>query len=134
MTCDIVTPESMLYSGEVTFVSAPAAEGEIGVMYQCSPLMSTLKRGEIKIKPVGDAEASLSFAVAGGYVEADGYRVVVLANRAINVAEIDVQVSQERIAANEQRLAELGEDDSRAVFVREEIAWQTHLTELASRK
>ena len=126
MICEIVTPDRMLYSGEATFVSAPAAEGEIGFMYLCSPLMSTLRRGLINIKETENG-APITFAVDGGYVEADGRKVVVLASHAINLADVDPAISKARIEENEKRLAGLPEDDARAVFVRQEIAWQQYL-------
>jgi F-type H+-transporting ATPase subunit epsilon len=133
MVCEIVTPESMLFSGEADFVAAPAAEGEIGIMYRCAPFMSTLGKGEVRVKPqMGDEPAR--FAVSGGYIEADGRKVVVLASRAIDVSTVDIALSRERIALNEQRLAALGEGDPQAAFLREEIAWQQHLEDLATRK
>jgi len=133
MICEIVAPDLMLYSGEVTFVSAPAAEGEIGFMYLCAPLMSTLRRGLVRIKETETSEAR-GFAVDGGYVEVDGHKVVVLASRAIALDEVDIAVSTERIAMNEKRLSELSEDDPRAVFVREEIEWQQYLMSVRKAK
>ena len=128
LKCEIVTPDCMLYSGEVVLVSAPAAEGEIGLMYLCSPIMSTLNRGQVRIKETENGEV-IRYAVGGGYIEADGRKVVVLASKAINLAEVDVSIANERIASNEKRLTELAEDDSRAVFIREEIEWQRYLAE-----
>ena len=126
MICEIVTPDQRLFSGDAVLVSAPAAEGEIGFMYLCSPLMSTLRRGCVRVKKTETSEPQ-RFAVDGGYVEADGYRVVVLASRAIDINKVDTSISKERIAANEKRLAELSPGDSRAVFMRQEIEWQTYL-------
>ena len=133
MICDIVAPDQMVYSGEVAFVSAPAADGEIGFMYLCSPLMSTLRRGMVRVKETEASEAQ-GFVVDGGYVEADGRKVVVLASRAIALDNVDIAVAAERIAMNEKRLLELSEDDSRAVFVREEIEWQEYLMGLRKAK
>lgn len=130
LKCDIVTPDSMLYRGEATLIGAPAAEGDIGMMYQCSPLMSTLRRGTIRIK--GEGDQSKTFAVEGGYLEVDGYKVVVLASRAIDLALVDKDISKERIALNEKRLAELAEADPSRAFVEEEISWQKYLQSLAS--
>jgi len=132
MICEIVTPESMLFSDEVFSVTAPAADGEIGIMYLRSPIMSTLGRGEVRVKRQ-ENDAPIRYAVDGGYIEADGRKVVILASRAIDVATVDVNVARERIAKNEQLLATLAEGDSQAAFYREEIAWQRHLETLATR-
>jgi F-type H+-transporting ATPase subunit epsilon len=130
MICDIVTPDHLLFSDEAEFVSAPAAGGEIGFMYLHAPIMSTLRMGEIRVRKP-DAEAVRRFAVSGGYIEADGRKVVVLASRAIEVSTVDVEISRERIAHNEKRLTELSADDPRRAFCRDEIAWQNHLVRLA---
>ena len=132
MICEIVAPDQMLYSGEVEFVSAPASEGEIGFMFLCAPFMSTLRQGVIRLRETDSSGDPRCFAVAGGYVEADGRKVVVLASRAIDVAQIDTSISSDRIAANQARLAELSDDDSRATFVRQEIEWQQHLIKVKS--
>lgn len=130
LICDIVTPDQMLYRGEAVLVSAPAAEGDIGMMYQCSPLMSTLRRGTVHIKAENDK--TTSFAVDDGYLEVDGYKVVVLANRAIDLSSIDKDFANERIALNEKRLADLEKNDPARAFAEEEISWQQHLLGLTA--
>jgi F-type H+-transporting ATPase subunit epsilon len=132
MIIDIVTPDQRLFSGEATFVAAPAADGEIGFMERAAPLMSTLKLGEVRVATEGNA-APRRFAVASGYLESDGRKIVVLANRAIDIATVDTEFARERIAANEKRLAEATTGDSRAVFYQEEIAWQQHLLKLVGK-
>jgi F-type H+-transporting ATPase subunit epsilon len=123
----------MLYSGEATLVSAPAANGEIGFMYQCSPLMSTIKQGEIRITPPKEGADTVRYAVSGGYVEADGHKVVVLATRAMDVNEVDRAATQERIAQVEQELNSAKEDDPRRAFLTEELEWQKHLEALTAK-
>jgi F-type H+-transporting ATPase subunit epsilon len=129
LRCDIVTPEMILFRGEAVLISAPAAEGDIGFMYQCAPLMSILRRGVVRIK--SDNDETTSFAVDGGYLEADGHKVVVLASRAINVAGIDPEVSKRRVESNHKQIAALPKDDHAIAFAKTEIAWQEHLLNLA---
>ena len=132
MLCEIVTPDQMLFSGEAEFVSAPAAKGEVGLMHLRAPLVSTLGRGLVRIKATmaGDAQC---FAVDGGYIEADGRKVVVLASHAIDLNKVDVEFAKERLAQCEKRLAELASDDSRAAFIRQEIEWQQYLINMKQR-
>ncbi|MDR1184733.1 MAG: ATP synthase F1 subunit epsilon [Coriobacteriales bacterium] len=130
--CDIVTPESLIFSEEVNFVSIPAAEGEFGVFAKRSPIMSTLNNGEIRVKREEGGE-SLRFAVSGGYVESDGSKVVVLASRAVDVSKVDLDEMRAARDASEKKLAALAEEDSRAVFYRDELAWYTLLEKLISR-
>ncbi len=129
LICDIVTPDSMLFSGRAVMVTAPAAEGDIGLMYQCSPLMSTLRRGLIRIKDESDVVAT--FATDGGYLEVDGHKVIVLASRAIDVSKIEKAISEQRIASNKKRAAELEEGSPARAFAESEISWQAYLASLA---
>jgi F-type H+-transporting ATPase subunit epsilon len=90
--------------------------------------MSTLRRGAIRIKN-DDAEPT-TYAVDGGYIEADGQKVVVLASRAIDMADIDVELSRDRITANQERIEKLEEGNPAIAFAKAEIAWQEHLISL----
>ena len=126
LICEIVTPEKLLFSEVVYFVSVPATEGEIGILARRAPFMSTLNRGVVRVKREENSEA-VPFAVAGGYVEADGRKVVVLADRAEVIGKLDLESVREAKAENEKRLAALPEGDSRAVFCRDEVAWYTLL-------
>lgn len=125
LVCDIVTPDQMLFRGEAVHVSAPAAEGDIGMMYQCSPLMSTLRRGMVQVK--GTDDKVQSFAVNDGYLEVDGKKVVVLATRAVDLAEVQKETCKEAIADYEARLAALDAEDPKRAFAEAEISWQNYL-------
>ena len=125
LKCDIVTPDKILFRGEAVLVSAPAAEGDIGFMFMCAPLMSILRQGVVRMK--SDNDETSSFAVDGGYIEADGHKVVVLASRAINLVDIDREVSQARIAEREKQIASLPAHDPAIAFAKAEISWQQHL-------
>jgi F-type H+-transporting ATPase subunit epsilon len=130
--CDIVTPENLLFSEEVSFVSVPATEGEFGVLAKRSPIMSTLNSGAINIRREESGEM-LRFAVAGGYVESDGNKLVVLASRAIDVSTVDPDEARDSRAEAEKKLAALAEDDSRTAFYRDELVWYTLLETLLTR-
>ncbi len=132
MICDIVTPEKMLYSAEASFVAVPATEGEIGFMYMRSPVMSTLNSGEVRVKPEA-SDVVQRFAIAGGYVEADGHKVVVLANRAVNIADVDLSLVKERVTSFAQALAASEADDPERAFKSSELEWYTLLDKLVSR-
>lgn len=129
ITCEIVTPERLLYKGEASFVAAPAAGGEIGVLPQHSPFVSTLKAGEIRIKTAGSKEAQ-RFVIAGGYVEVKDNRVIVLADHARDVFDVDTKAVQERLDKALAKLAETEEGTEYYTFLEEEIEWyraQLHL-------
>jgi len=120
--CDIVTPERLIYSEEVTFVAVPATEGDIGMHLKVAPIMSTLRLGEVHTRVEG-SDVLRRFAVDGGYVEADGNKVVVLATRATKLDEVDPEHVREQKAEYERRASTLAEDDPQAAYAKGEIAW-----------
>jgi F-type H+-transporting ATPase subunit epsilon len=131
--CDIVTPERLLYSEEVNFVAVPATEGDIGMHRKVAPVMSTLRLGEVHTRVEG-SDAPHRFAVDGGYVEADGQKVVVLATRATRLDEVSLEQVREQRAEYERRVSTLAEDDPQTSFARGEIAWYELLERLVSSK
>lgn len=77
MLLDIITPDSKLFSGEVTSVILPGIDGDLGVLNNHAPLITALKVGEISIiKESGETEV---FKTNGGIVEVLNNKVIVLA-------------------------------------------------------
>lgn len=75
----IVNPEKIVYEQEdVDFIVLPAKLGELGVLKRHTPLISALKKGEIKVKKgAGQTE---NFNVNSGFVEVLPGKVTVLTN------------------------------------------------------
>jgi len=131
LKCEIVTPERQVYAQDTTFVVVPAIAGEMGVLPMHAPTISTLGEGEVRVTPSEGAD-QIHFAIAGGYVEVDGEKVIVLANRAQRVSEIDTKAVAEAIAGLEARLASLPEGDSQRAFASKELAWNQLLQKLSA--
>lgn len=124
LLCEIVTPERIVYNHEVLMVVATTTMGEIGILPLHAPLVATLAAGEVRLKlgeTVSDWEA---FSVSGGYVQVHEDKVLVLADAAVAVSQIDPAVAKESMEAINQRLAELPEEatDERAECARE-LSW-----------
>jgi F-type H+-transporting ATPase subunit epsilon len=77
MQIEIITPDTTLFSGEATYVFLPGSDGSLGVMNNHAPLISSLKKGTLRIKDNTGKE--VSFEVNGGTVEVLNNKVVVLA-------------------------------------------------------
>lgn len=78
MKVEILSPEKQLFEGEVDFVSLPGSEGGLGILNHHSPLITTLKEGNIKLQlPSGKEEM---IEVNGGTVEVRKNRVIILAD------------------------------------------------------
>ena len=84
---ELVSPEKLLLSREVDMVVIPGAEGDMGVLPQHSPAITTLRPGTIVIYESG-AMTDRIF-IAGGFAEVSDNRCTVLAEEAMPVEDID---------------------------------------------
>lgn len=98
--CEIVSQDRMVFEGDVDIVIAPGEAGELGILPNHAPLLSTLKYGILKVRVKGEER---DFTVAGGIIEVQPDLVTVLADAAENVAEIDVA----RAEAAKRRIEEI---------------------------
>ena len=121
---DIVTAERLVYSEDVDVVIAPGVEGQLGILPHHAPLMTTLQPGELRVRKGGE---ELFLAISGGFLEVRPDRVIVLADTAERVEEIDVARAEEAKRRAEERLREHlpGLDTARA-----EVALHRALTRL----
>jgi len=85
--CEIVSQDRQVFQGEADMVILPGVLGEMGILPNHAPLLSTLKFGFLKVRYQGREEI---FAIAGGVVEVQPDIITVLADAAENVEEIDV--------------------------------------------
>ena len=107
---DIVTAEKVVYSDEVDLLVVPGIEGELGILPHHAPLMTTLKVGELKIKK---GEEEFYLAVSGGFLEVRPDRVIILAEAAERVEEIDISRAEAaRRRAEEQLKRQLSQADT----------------------
>jgi F-type H+-transporting ATPase subunit epsilon len=97
---EIVSQDRMVFQGEADVVVLPGSDGEMGILPNHAPLLSTLKYGICKVRSQGEEEF---FAIAGGVVEVQPDLITVLANAAENVEEIDIA----RAEAAQQRAEEM---------------------------
>lgn len=88
----IVTPERIVYEADIDQVTLPTAMGEITVLPNHLPLVSLLAAGELLIK-IDNKE--IPMAVAGGFVEVGKNKVVILADSADRIEEIDIKRAEE---------------------------------------
>ncbi|MCS6907394.1 MAG: ATP synthase F1 subunit epsilon [Anaerolineales bacterium] len=90
--CEIISQDRVVFEGEADIVILPGSEGEMGILPNHAPLLSTLNYGVMKVRRHGKEQF---FTVAGGIVEVRPDRVVVLTDAAENIEEIDVQRAEE---------------------------------------
>jgi F-type H+-transporting ATPase subunit epsilon len=77
----------MVFEGDADMVIVQGSSGEMGILPNHAPLLSTLGYGVLKVR---HAAGESVFTVAGGVVEVQPYIVTILADAAENVEEIDI--------------------------------------------
>ncbi|MBU2611040.1 MAG: ATP synthase F1 subunit epsilon [Anaerolineales bacterium] len=100
--CEIVSQDRMVFQGDADMVLLPGSEGEMGILPNHAPLLTTLKYGIIKVRSQGQEEY---FTVAGGVAEVQPDIVTVLADAAENVEEIDISRAESARKRAEEMLA-----------------------------
>jgi F-type H+-transporting ATPase subunit epsilon len=98
---DVVSAEESIFSGEAEFVVLPGEAGELGIYPRHTPLITRIKPGAVRIKPVGGGEEQLIF-VAGGILEVQPKVVTVLADTAIRGHDLDEAKAQEALKRAEE--------------------------------
>jgi F-type H+-transporting ATPase subunit epsilon len=83
---ELVSPEKLVFSGEVDQVDAPGAEGDFGVLAGHAPFISALKPGVLVIASGGQRTRVV---VSGGLAEVNPDGMTVLAEMATPVEELD---------------------------------------------
>src|ERR1700755_2049669 len=99
---DLVSPEKLLFSGDVEQVDVPGIEGDFGVLAGHAPLVTTLRPG---IRAVRGASGAEKIVVLGGFAEVSADGLTVLADVAEAVEDFDRSVISARISDTEQRIA-----------------------------
>ena len=83
---DLVSPEKLLFSGQVDQVDVPGSEGDFGVLAGHAPLVSTVRPGILVIYRDG---GELRIVVNGGFAEVNSAGLTVLAEMAVPLEEFD---------------------------------------------
>ncbi len=112
---EIVTPEARVFSDEVDTVVLPGFEGEMGVLGNHAPLVTTLLPGELRYTKGGK---TTELAVGEGLVEVTGTSARVLTDLAVAESAIDeakVQAALERAQARLKEASTLNAEEIAAV-------------------
>ena len=104
----VVTRDRKIIDTPVDEVVMPASDGELGVLPGHTPLLATLRIGQLRYRTGTKVER---LVISWGFAEVLPDRVIVLAERGFLPTEIDrATAEQERIAA-EREIADLSSND-----------------------
>jgi F-type H+-transporting ATPase subunit epsilon len=112
---DLVSPEKLLFAGEVDQVDVPGAEGDFGVLAQHAPLVTALRPGILTV--YRDA-GPLRVVVNGGFAEVNPSGLTVLADMAVPIEEFDRSVLAGEIKDTEEDVADATDDWQRDKLAR----------------
>ena len=112
---DLVSPEKLLFSGEVNQVDVPGGEGEFGVLAGHAPLVTTVRPGILVIHGEGGARR---IVVNGGFAEVGPTGLTVLADMAVPEDEFDRTLLAGVIKDTEEDVADSSDDWQRDKLVR----------------
>ncbi len=84
---ELVSPEKLLFSGDVQAVVVPGTEGDFQMLAGHAPTMSMLRPGVVTVDETVDKTTRLF--VRGGFAEISGKGLTILAELAIPLAELD---------------------------------------------
>ena len=110
--CRIITPEAMIFDGEADLVVARIADGEIGVLVDHAPVVSTVEFGEVRIT---EGDERHIYATSDGFFKVSENLVQILVEEAVPAGEIDVNEAENRVEEAEREISGLaGEEDAEA--------------------
>jgi F-type H+-transporting ATPase subunit epsilon len=109
--CRIITPEETIFDGETDLVIARIADGEIGVLADHAPVVSTVEIGDVRIRQNDERHV---FATSDGFFKISENLVQILVEEAVPAGEIDVDEAESRVEEASREISELaGEDEDR---------------------
>lgn len=97
----VISPESVVWSGEAEMLVTRTSEGEIGILADHEPTMAALATGSTVVhRPGGE---KITMAIHGGFLQIAGNEVTLLTDRAV-ISEGDVEEARQlaRAMASEE--------------------------------
>ncbi|MGO9008281.1 MAG: F0F1 ATP synthase subunit epsilon [Beijerinckiaceae bacterium] len=108
---ELVSPEKLVFSGEVEAVVVPGSEGEFTVLKNHAPLMSVLKPGIVEIDETTTRKSKLF--VRGGFADVSAHGLTILAEFAIPLEELDSAKIAADLKDAEEDVADAQTDETR---------------------
>jgi F-type H+-transporting ATPase subunit epsilon len=111
----------MVYDGEAEMVKVRIADGDIGVMADHQPIVSTVGIRDVQVVKEGDEREV--FAVSDGFFKVSENLVQILVEEATSANDIDADAAENDVEEADRELSELsgGDDEEEAGRRREEL-------------
>jgi F-type H+-transporting ATPase subunit epsilon len=112
---ELVSPDKLVFSGDVEAVVVPGTEGEFTVLEDHAPLISTMKPGIVVIDET--PAKRLRLFVRGGFAEVVPSGLTILAEQTIPLADLDVSRLDAELKNFEDEVAGAKTHEARRVAV-----------------
>lgn len=110
-TFELVSPERLLVSEQVESVVIPGSEGEMTVLANHAPTMTTIKPGVVVVKTVAGREDR--YVVFGGFADILPTGCTLLAESAMPAGDLRREYLETRIAAAREEVGTTSNDHAR---------------------
>ena len=108
---ELVSPEKLMFSGEVEAVVVPGIEGQFTVLKDHAPVMTVLKAGIVEIDETSAKKTRLF--VRGGFADVSGGGLTLLAEQASPLEQFDASRLAAEIKNAEEDLADAKTDEAK---------------------
>ena len=126
---EFVSPERVLFSGDVDQVDLPGAEGDMGILPLHAPMVTSLRPGVVTIFNAGRRQ---EVVVVGGFAEMSPAGLTILADRAVAREDFDMAVLASEIKNTEEDVADAKDDAERDMLARRLEQFKTLQAALAA--
>ena len=126
----IVTPEGVLFDGEVRELEVTSVSGGMGILARRAPVVADLKLGQVRAE-LEDGTWK-TWVTEEGFVQSSNSTATVVVEDAIALEDVDAAAAAELVSEGKAKLDAAGDDEAEARAARREIAWGEHLATLAS--
>ena len=109
---ELVSPESLVLSGDASEVVVPGTEGYFTVLANHAPFMSTVKPGVVDVK-MADGESRQIF-VRGGFADVSPSGFTLLAEQAVSLEDLNMDDLEEQIKNAREDVADAEGDEKKA--------------------
>jgi F-type H+-transporting ATPase subunit epsilon len=126
----VVTPEGVLFDGEVRELEVTSVSGGMGILARRAPIVADLKLGQVRAE-LEDGTWK-TWATEEGFVQSSNSTATVVVEDAIALEDVDAAMAAERVSEGTAKLDAAGDDEADARSARREIAWGEHLAAFRS--
>ena len=127
----VVTPEGVLFDGEVRELEVTSVSGGLGILARRAPIVADLKLGHVRAE-LEDGSWK-TWATEEGFVQSSNSTATIVVEDALALEEIDAATAAELVSEGRAKLDAAGDDEAEARSARREIAWGEHLATFRER-